>query len=79
VCSFKFWLININGDVTAAIFIEEKVALSTPQFLFDFLENWYIGISGDLLDLGLHFSNIRHHLLVKMTVEKAVETGIEVN
>ena len=28
--------------------------------------------------MGLHFSNLRHHLLVKMTVEKTVKTGSDV-
>ena len=32
----------------------------------------------DLLSLVLNFSNLRHHLLVKMTVEKTVKTGSDV-
>ena len=29
--------------------------------------------------MGLHSSNVRHHLLVKMAVEKNVKTGNDVN
>ena len=41
-CAFKFWLINIIGDVTAAIFIEKTRALSRPQFWSDFHEIWCV-------------------------------------
>ena len=44
-----------------------------------FSSNFVCGIFSVLLDLGLHFRKIRHHLLVKMTVEKTVKTGSEVN
>ena len=41
-CAFKFWLINIIGDVTAAILIEKTRALSRPQFWSDFHEIWCV-------------------------------------
>ena len=36
--AFMFGLLSINDDVTAAILDEKTVALSRPQFSFDFLE-----------------------------------------
>ena len=37
---FMFWLINIIGDVTAAIFTEKTRALSRPQLKSDFHKIW---------------------------------------
>ena len=51
-----------EGTVTATVFIR-------------FSWNFEYNICGDLLGLGLHFSDLRHHLLVKMAVEKTVKTG----
>ena len=38
MCAFVTELISINSYVTAAILDEKPVALSRPQFSFDFLE-----------------------------------------
>ena len=55
-----------EGTVTATVFIR-------------FSWNFEYNICSVLLGLGLHFSNLRHHLLVKMAVEKNVKTGSDVN
>ena len=55
-----------EGTVTATVFIR-------------FSWNFEYNICSSLLGLGLHFSDLRHHLLVKMAVEKTVKTGSEVN
>ena len=55
-----------EGTVTATVFIR-------------FSRNFEYDICSYLLGLGLHFSDLRHHLLVKMAVEKTVKTGSDVN
>ena len=55
-----------EGTVTATVFIR-------------FSWNFEYNICSSLLGLGLHFSDLRHHLLVKMAVEKTVKTGSDVN
>ena len=59
------WTKN-EGTVTATVFI---------RFSWNFVYN----ICSCLLGMGLHFSNLRHHLPVKMVVEKTVKTGSDVN
>ena len=55
-----------EGTVTASVFIR-------------FSLNFEYNICSDLLGLGLHFSDLRHHLLVKVAVEKNVKTGSDMN
>ena len=55
-----------EGTVTATVFIR-------------FSWNFEYNICSSLLGLGLHFSDLRHHLLVKMAVEKTVKTGSDLN
>ena len=51
----------------------------TATVFIPFSWNFEYNICSDLLDLGLYFSNLCHHLLVKMTAEKNVKTGSDVN
>ena len=51
----------------------------TVTVFIRFSWNLKYNICGYLLGMGLHFSNLRHHLLVKMAVEKTVKTGSDAN
>ena len=42
----------------------------TTTVFIQFSPNFAYGILSSFLGLGLHFSNLRHQLLVEMTVEK---------
>ena len=63
----------------AAILNKNYVSTVTAIDVMRFSWNLVCEYLQELLGLGLQISVLRHELLVKMTVEKAVETGIEVN
>ena len=56
---------------------KEGTVAATVSIWFSW--NFQYKIWNDLLRLVLHFSNLRYHLLVKITVEKNVETKSDVN
>ena len=78
MCAFVFELINIIGWRHGRHFDAKNGSTVTATVFIRFSSNFVCDISSVLLGLGLHFSNLRHHLLVKMTVEKTVKTGSDV-
>ena len=78
MCAFKFGLINIIGWRHGRHFDAKNGSTVTATVFIRFSSNFVCDISSVLLGLGLHFSILRHHLLVKMTVEKTVKTGSDV-
>ena len=66
-------------DVTAAILDEKKEHTVTVTVFIRFSLNLEYDICSSLLGLGFHSSDLRHHLLVKMAVEKTVKTAIDAN
>ena len=73
------WNISEPKQQGSASWCSAPCSTVTATVLVRFSWNLVCGYLHELLGLGLQISVLRHQLLVKMTVEKTVKTGSDVN